>query len=256
MTTTKATTQAQCEQALTDALRRRDRAVVTLHHEDGWRTHKATFLFGSRPAGRIGLRLAVTAQDNMTDLPQPGETLGVTFRAGHKKCMFASTMQSAQWDDGTADRPAGILVTVLWPDHLQQLQRRAYERAAPPSGTIIPVRFWRENQESNSTGGRAGMRHGQLEDLSAGGMCIVTTDVAEGELERYYRCVFTPKPGGPAVIIDARLRYRETADQGRVRLGFHFVGLETTAEGRRLLTRIARIVARFQRTRSRQHRDR
>jgi hypothetical protein len=50
-------------------------------------------------------------------------------------------------------------------------------------------------------------------------------------------------------VLDAVLRHREAAEQGRASLGFQFVGMETTPEGLRLLDRLVRIVNHFQRSR-------
>jgi len=134
---------------------------------------------------------------------------------------------------------------------LEQLQRRAYERVAPPRDTVVAVRFWPKEPDSNAVENGRNIRHGQLEDVSAGGMRVKTGDLGDIEAGRTYRCVFAPQPGSPVVIVDVVLRHREATDNGRASLGFHFVELEVTPEGRKLLDRIARIVIQFQRARRR-----
>jgi len=79
-------------------------------------------------------------------------------------------------------------------------------------------------------------------------MRIKVADSKEVQIDQTYRCVFSPRPGKPSLVLDAVLRHREAVDHGRASLGFQFVGMETTQEGLRLLDRIVRIVNDFQRS--------
>jgi hypothetical protein len=81
-------------------------------------------------------------------------------------------------------------------------------------------------------------------------MRIKVADSKEVQLDRTYRCVFSPRAGKPSLVLDAVLRHREAGDQGRAALGFQFVGMETTQDGLRLLDRLVRIVNHFQRSHS------
>ena len=149
-----------------------------------------------------------------------------------------------------AGEPDEFLLRIEWPKNVQQMQRRAFQRATPPESAIIPVRFWQtKSNDEAATNDRSSMRHGQLVDMSAGGMRIKTADLDNIELEGAYRCVLTPHPGSSPLVFDARLRHRESTNHGRAALGFQFVGLEVTAEGRKTLTRIARLVNQYQRHR-------
>ena len=47
----------QGERSLVEAIRRRDRAVLTLRLADGWRTHSAEFVAGDQTAGLIGVMI-------------------------------------------------------------------------------------------------------------------------------------------------------------------------------------------------------
>jgi len=245
MSATEATTEEQRDEILADSINRRLRVMVTHHLPEGWRTYKSSFLSGTRLSGTILLKVLVPENTPDSTLPQAGGPCGVTFRLGHKKCMFSTVVRSGVSENGA------LLVTVNWPENLEQLQRRAYERVAPPRDTVVAVRFWPEEPDSNAVENGRNIRHGQLEDVSASGMRVKTSDLGDIEVGRTYRCVFAPQPGAPVVIADAVLRHREAADHGRASLGFHFVGLEVTPEGRKLLDRIARIVIQFQRARRR-----
>jgi hypothetical protein len=178
-------------------------------------------------------------------LPQAGDVVGLTFRRGHKKSLGSALLRAV---DRGAER---VRFTTAWPEQLQQFQRRAFERGVPPRGTVIAVRFWREDPDGDTAFEQREVRHGQIEDLSAGGMRVKTADVNNLELGATYRCVFAPRVGAPALIVDAALRHRETLPEGRVSLGWQFIGLETTPEGRKALDRLSRIVSQFHRVKIR-----
>jgi c-di-GMP-binding flagellar brake protein YcgR len=238
------------DDVLEDSINRRLRTTVTQSTPDGWRTFKSNFMSGDRVSRKILLKLIVPEQTSEKALPQPGESLGVTFRMGHKKCMFNTRTQASIREGGA------LLVTVSWPDDLEQLQRRAYERVAPLKDVVVPVRFWQETPGSTGPKGDRKIRHGQLENISAGGMRLKTGDLTDIEIGSTYRCVFAPQPGAPTVIVDAVLRHREATDGGRASLGFHVLGLETSREGRAVLDQIARVVRHFQRAKQRRRNPR
>ena len=247
MSVTQTIVKGQLDQILEDSIGQQRRLVLTQHSPQGWRTFPSRFLSGS--ASSQALRVAApTPGSSSAQPPAPGETLGVTFRLGHKKCMFGATVESFQHSAEEGE------VTLRWPNHLQQLQRRVYERAKPPSDAVIAVRFWREETASSSAAQARRVRHGQLEDISVGGMRIKAAQTDEIELGATYRCAFAPRPGKPSLVLDALIRHRQAMDYGRASIGFQFVGLETTVDGQQLLNRLARTVSQFQRARARSRR--
>lgn len=242
MSATQTITGERHDRTLADAIRGERQLVLTYNSEDGWRMYKGAFLSEQSPGKGILVKVSSAENGSERQLPSPGDVLGATFRVGHKKCMFCTVLESIQ------SKSADTLWTIRQPERLQQLQRRAYERAAPPVGTVVAVRYWRDVAGENANEDKRDVRHGQLEDISAGGMRIRVAESRDTQLDRTYRCVFTPRPGAPSLVLDAVLRHREAAEQGRASLGFQFVGLETTPEGLRLLDRLVRIVNHFQRS--------
>ncbi len=242
MSATQTIARERHDQILKDAVVSERQLVLTHNSADGWRTYKAVFVPGQ--ASAKGILVKVTGAEGNTEekFPAPGDVLGATFRNGHKKCMFSTILESVQ---GKTD---DSLWTIRRPEQLQQLQRRAYERAAPPQGQVIAVRYWREVPGDNSAVDKRNVHHGQLEDISAGGMRLKVADSHDVQLDRTYRCVLTPRPGKPPLLLDAVLRHREAAEHGRASLGFQFVGMETTQDGLRLLDRLVRCVNHFQRS--------
>lgn len=230
------------DEILGSAAQRRLKAVLTLRLENGWRTYKCWFVSGE--GHDVLLRLASEDVDTALRDATGDMAIGVTFRFGHKKCLFSSKIVEMY------DGPDHVRVHVRYPHEMQQLQRRVYERAEPPAGTIVPVRFWCLDV-AHEEDGRSDVRHGQLEDLSAGGMRIRTSDLADIHVGGLYRCVFAPSPGASPILVDSTLLHHEATDKGRAALGFHFMGLEATPEGKKTLERIVRLVKQFQRRRSR-----
>ena len=229
MSTARVFAKERLDQILETVIDERCRLVLTHNSPRGWRTFKASFASGSLGSQSVRLEVLTPSDTSESALPRLGDTLGVTFRVGHKKCMFAASVESIDW------RADHGFVGLRWPDHLKQLQRRAFQRAKPPRNASIAVRVWREAEPFGAHSEARDVRHGELEDLSAGGMRVKVANADDFELESICRCVFTPRPGKPSVIVDAVVRHREAAEHGRASIGFQFVGLETTPEGRRVL---------------------
>ncbi len=248
MSTTQPIVKDKQDEVVAESIRQQRRLVLTYNSDDGWRTFKGMFALGSPTASDLLVRIPRVDGETEEFFPSKGDTLGGTFRVGHKKCMFCTVVQSVQI------QPTVALLALRWPDQIQQLQRRAYERAIPPRGTIVAVRFWRETGTADRALEARAVRHGQLEDISCGGMRIRVADPKEVEIGTDYRCVFTPRPGKPSIVLDALLRHREAVDRGRASLGFQFVGLETTPESLRTLDRLARVVSHFRHAASRKSR--
>ncbi len=244
----------QSDRLIAESVDQKRRLVLTHESRQGWRTFNSTFVSRYELARTIQVSAQIPVDEVPSGIPQPGDTLGVTFRVGHKKCMFASRLASLK------RRGTEMIVVLPWPDCVHQLRRRAYERAKPPEGVVIPVRLYRVKVSSGSPVDRlAGVeartvRYGQLEDLSAGGMRITVADVADYQLGSTYRCAFAPRPGKPPLVLNTLLRHRGTAEEGRATVGFQVVGLESTPEGQRVLERIGRTVTQFQRAHARKKR--
>lgn len=239
----------QQDQVLSDSIKPGRHMTLTIQIKDGWQTYKGKFEGGSSSIGSITAMILLPSPSSEHPLAQSGLPVGCTFRLGHKKCMFSSVIDSGEV------RSNGLCVSFRWPNELQQLQRRAYDRTSPPNGSVVAVRFWHDDSTNASIDGRK-IRHGQLEDISAGGMRIKVADAETIEIGVNYRCTFTPRVDKPTFVVDALLRHKEATASGRTALGFQFVGLEATDEGRRQLDRLARLAHRFKRAHVRKRKPR
>ena len=229
--------------------------VLTRRTQDGWQTFKSKLLADPYDGERLLIETP-RAHGNGADITfTNGERFGVTFRRGHKKCMFASAIVSqgiGSFEVGEAEIP---YIELQWPEMLQELQRRAYYRVSP-TGRAVRVRFWaggviaRANAESDSQS--SGVVTGILQDISAGGMRVCTTDVAPDDFTdgEPVGCAFTPKPRGETLILDAVFRHYQPTSGG-ASIGLQFVGFEATERGRDMLAKLARVVTDYQRRQAR-----
>jgi len=251
--------EARKNQVIATAIEREVPCVVSGRGKAGWQPYKSKFRSGPAVVGRLLLAPARRAADHAARTFVPGERVGVTFRRGHKKCMFSSIVLGQERVDLGESRAVADCLELQWPDALQELQRRVYYRATPP-GRRVHVRFWSGgvSQRTAVEDDQRAVLSGVLLDLSAGGMRIMTTDVSadafvEGDA---IGCAFAPKPRGQALILDAVFRHLQPEEDGTCSVGIQFVGLETSERGRDTLSHLAGIVTDYQRVHSRQQRTR
>jgi c-di-GMP-binding flagellar brake protein YcgR len=242
------------DEIVIEAIARATPCVLAIHGRLGWQTCKSHLVAGSPADQRVAIAVPHAAEGETLPTLGSGERVGLSFRRGHKKCMCATTIL------GEAVREVdGGRVTCLelkWPETLQELQRRVYYRARP--GRRVLVRLWR--------GGVAGRTEtekipgsifsGVMLDLSAGGVRVISTDVApdtfaEGEP---IGCAFSPRARGEPFVLDAVFRHFHYDEDGTASFGLQFVGLEATERGRQQLAGLAQVVSEFQRGEARQRR--
>lgn len=231
-------TDKRSRDVLADSITREAQITLTHRFHEGWRQFKSAFVQGGQTGELILVQAPLMDAEDVVGLPPVGSTIGVNFRAGHKKCMF----QTVRMPD--ADN-TGRTMAIRWPQDLQQMQRRAYERSLPPSGTIVSVKFFHKAPPDQARARDS--RYGELEDLSAGGIRVNASDAAGLTVGHTFECIFAPRGGVAPVCCEVILRHREAAEKGRASLGFQFVGLETSPEGRETLARLGRIAAEYQR---------
>lgn len=172
-----------------------------------------------------------------------GQSLGIAFRRGHRKCVFETTVVRRGHE-----QPFGTRVPVLvlaWPEELHELQRRLYHRVSVPAKTIVPVDLCK--REATGSSHAVSFQRGTMIDLSAGGMSVALP----ARQEQRWRagdtvtCCFALQSGQAPQEITGTLRHCQTGKNGQLHLGLQFVGLETTAQGRNTLQLIHQTTNRF-----------
>jgi len=247
MSVTKTTTVDQCSDMLREAIRRGLHLTITYRGSVGWRSYKGIFAQAPIEQSQLAACMKMDEGPQGYGLPRAGSSIGVSFRFGHKKCMFASTLRSVR------EANEGLIVTMDAPSRLSHLQRRVFERVMLPPDAAIAVRFWHEDEDAKPPQQRD-IRYAQLEDLSAGGMRMRGSKVGDLTIHSTFRCAFSPQPNSPVLVLDAVLMHREEVENGRASLGFHFIGLEATPQGQHNLENLARAVHFLQHQCVRHHR--
>lgn len=247
------------DELLTEAADRQVQAVISHRLDSGWTTYKSRILQADSAGEFLIIEHPQPAPGQAPPELAPGEKIGLTFRRGHKKCLCSVEIERL----ATFTLPDGqsvAAVQIPWPEKLQEVQRRIFYRANVPPGRRIEVRFWDGGIGDRDPAELQLVPHhtGLLQDISGGG-CRVEIDAARDPQLRTGDTVgieFQPDPRSEPLHIDAVFRHTEDADRGKLALGFQFVGLEVTPEGRATLHALSRVVSTFLRIESRRKQNR
>jgi len=247
MATLQNLTNQQIDEALYAAAERQVPATINICGENGWSGFRTRML-----AVRDRHILLEAPQPENGDTPRPflpADRVGVTFKFKHHKHVFSATVAEVTTEslDGG---PAGSVLHVCSPTRMQRMQRRAFDRVNVPDNRIVRASFWlggRQNEPAGTTPDQP-VWSGRVENISAGGFqaaadgCpadALSTGEAVGVRIRF-------GVGEETIYTDAQFRHG-TVENGKVHLGFQFVGLGLTPETRHALQTIAAKAAQFER---------
>jgi c-di-GMP-binding flagellar brake protein YcgR len=227
---------------LAEAVSRRSLANISCKLTDGWASFKSCFL-----GIEDGTRNLIIEYPAPEDLPPPeftgGESIGISFRRGHRKCVFSTGMvgQCRFALSRDVEIPA---LKLLWPGQMYELQRRLFYRAPVPARESIAVDIRRIAGEPDPD---AKVFRGAMMDLSFGGLSVVFERGMHPrwDTDEMVACAFGVENAG-TFELDARLRYCEQTSPENMRVGLQFAGLENSSDGRELLDRLLDLCARFQ----------
>ncbi len=242
---------ARRDQALDEAVGRNLPVVLSLRQDEAWSVFKSRFLAGNGPSRRLYVEYPSLPHRGKGPPPvRPGENVGVAFRRGHKKCLFTTVALSL--GDVTLHGQTRVnAIELMWPDQVQEVQRRAYYRITLSAVRNIKTLIWRGGAAQRGLAGTDALPicEGRITDLSAGGMRVLLPRGTQTGLrtDDSVGVEFQPEPDGPGFLLDALLRHVSANPDGTVALGIQFTGLEATPEGRRVLQRLLRIVNQYQR---------
>ncbi len=190
---------------------------------------------------------------NGSPLPEmtKGMVLGLAFKLGHHKHIFSTRIEAdcrIQPEEGQKVHA----VCVPTPAKMQRVQRRAYYRVEVPRNRSVLASFWLGGQE----GDKSLKWEGWVTNISAGGFQVRMSSRAAPQLSAGDIVGVRIEVGQEfeSVLADAQFRNflnDPASDDGVVRLGFQFLGLNESPRGRRTLYRVGRIVRGFQRVQSR-----
>lgn len=236
-----ATPGASQEELLREAVTRQSPISLSCRVSDGWSGYYSKFLQESR--GEKGLLIEYPWCDGAY-LPElvPGQTLGVSFRRGPKRCVFSTTLIATRRIALSGSEIPAILIE--WPVQVFELQRRLDYRAPIPTDRIIEITARRRSAGNGST---SPLMHGTLMDISAGGisMAFPNDNHPRWDTDDVIECTFNPHPGQAELQVIGRVRYAQQTRHA-FRVGIQWYGLEATEEGRQVLDRIVDLCAEYQ----------
>lgn len=237
----------QIRQSVEGAAGRQLPVTVSVHVEGRWENLRSRLLASRED--RLLLQWPDAGEDRPPHEFVPGEKIGLSFKLKHYKHLSTAIVAGGAEADLGNGTPVPAL-SVCWPVRMQRLQRRAFERADVPPGRIVRASFWLGGCDCEPTGAPDGVPvwSGRVANISAGGLQLLTDAEAAEAVEPGdivgLHVVFGA--GDDVVHADAQFRHADPAD-GQWRLGFQFLGLGQTRNGRHALQLISNRVSEFQR---------
>lgn len=171
-----------------------------------------------------------------------GDELGVSFRRGHKKCIFVSPVVMRR----TVNTPEGGKADTLFvrlPEQMRELQRRAYQRVIVPPERFIAVKVWQGGVPSPGEPSWP-LCAGRVSNISVGGVLVdIRADqnprLGVGDL---VGLEITAVQGRKPLLLEAQYRQCAMTGPDRIGLGMQLLGLEHEIPGRASITEVAELV--------------
>lgn len=240
---------AQIDEALVGAAERQVPLTVTIRDGETWvNLHSRALSF---EGGYLLVEHPREGDDAAWREFAPGCKIGLSFKLKHYKHLSSATVKGpAQYklDDGTS---IGVL-SICCPLHMQRVQRRAYLRADVPEGKIVRASFWRGSKESEPAGPNpeTPVWSGRVGNLSAGGFQLIGGSDLQAALEEGDMVGVRISFGAGDLTLYADAMFRHLDDEGpdQCLLGFQFMGLDQTSQGRQSLKQIFYKVSEFLRS--------
>ena len=239
-----------CNQLLEFAQFKQSPLTLTGKGDDNnWQLYKSTIL--SLHRHRIVISLPNVDPGDYVEELAAGQEIAVTFKKGYNKCLFVTRIIAKEPQQLESGETVAAL-TIYRPEQIEKIKRRAFERTAVPAHESVAVTFWCDN-------GSAGKFQGQLVNISAGGVALKMSAGQEPQWEEDRQCnlQFVAVPGQEPIIATGRFRHATAIDQSdQVMLGFQFIGLELTEQGRGTLRQISNVVSMYDRQKTQPSRSR
>ncbi len=236
----------QINEAIHGAADKRIPIVVTSRLDDGW------VIFYSRLVAMEGTHLFLEPPRSDADEQHdftPADRVGLSFKYRHHKHICSATV--AGWTThAEQDGGESPVLCVICPTRMHRLQRRVYQRVSVPEGKIARASFWLGGGETEPAGTSTDIAvwPGTIDNISAGGFQMSCPGYAGPSLQvgDAIGVHLSFGIGRERCFTDAQFRHLEVID-GVAHLGFQFVGLAQSRQGRAALQMISAKVSEFQR---------
>ncbi len=155
-----------------------------------------------------------------------GDEVGIAFRKGHKKCVFVSPVVVRRRDEVFDGTPIDTLILRM-PKQVREFQRRAYQRATVRGDRLIAVKLWQGGSPCSGDGAWP-ICSGRLVNVSLGGVLMEIREQHNPRLRTgdQVGIEILPRPDKAPIVLQGRYRHSVARGDGRIGLGFQFVGLE------------------------------
>jgi hypothetical protein len=196
--------------------------------------------------GKLHLQPPVNERQEPVAMPH-GLAIGLAFKLGHHKHILNTVV-----DGVGAVALGGASVSVICcplPATMQRIQRRAYNRVEIPRSRNVLATFWQGENAAGAMPAAAVTWEGWLTNISAGGFQVRVASQGGPKLEGGDVVCVSIQAGQEyqSVQVEAQFRRQETDQRGVASMGFQFVGLGETEQGRETFARLTQIVCDFQR---------
>jgi hypothetical protein len=231
-------------------------AIMSYLSRDKW--HVAKVLMTKLDGDTFSVESTISRKQRPINI-RVDQPVGISFKHGYGKFVFDTTVKALEPSTGPeSNRQSGGTIVLAFPDKIEVIQRRSYFRIDVPESLNVKVLLWHRTGKR----GQADPKHdttsemnnccpGRLMDISAGGAQVVVpnqTDAGKASFKKgqFISMRFTPLPYETPLILSAQIRnVLPTADEQNASLGLQIVGLEASAEGRQVLTRLIGIVEKY-----------
>ncbi len=245
----------EIHQIVETAAHRNAPIALTCRKAGTWQSYRSRFL-GLR-GGQVWVEYGTVGSGQESPEFAEGQRVGIAFKQRHFKYVFSTDISAVREFYLDAGRKITGL-RLAWPTDMHQLQRRIFNRVDVPDDCQIFAHFWEGGLEHEPTEPlREKLIHfGQLTDLSGGGFRIRLLSATDPGFQSGSAIgADLHIDGEPSVIkVDAQYRHVDIDEFG-ITLGMKLLGLTETSEGRKKLSKINKLLRRFQRPRRRRLRQ-
>ncbi|MFQ6035909.1 MAG: flagellar brake protein [Sedimentisphaerales bacterium] len=272
----------ESEEILLSCIEKKVPAIMSYLSKDKW--HVAKVLLTDLAANRLTVEGCGWREKPRPINIQVNQPVGISFKYEYGKFVFDTTVVALEPSPDQEHRGQGGRIVLAVPDRMEVIQRRSYFRVKVPESLNVNVTLWHRSQ-TEVTGPRTQDPHeqramsgnspnyyqGKLVDISAGGAQVMIPHQDEA-MTRYSSNIenpasrienpgtqrpgfkkgqfiglrFTPMPYERPLMFNAQIRNILPAeDHKSIYLGLQIVGLEASAEGRQVLSRITSVVERY-----------
>ncbi len=218
-------------------------AIMSYLSKRKW--HVAKVVLTGLGASRLNVRILPRKKPHPINI-RVNQPVGISLKYEYGKFIFETKVVSLE---PSSDTTSGGTMMLAVPDRIEIVQRRSYFRVAVPNSLKVNVLLWHRGQQNDDS--RLPPEHywqGGLIDISAGGAQVAIDveqkpDFNDGQ---FIGMRFTPMPYETPLMFNAQIRnILPTANGKSICLGLQIVGLEASAEGRQVLSRLVGVVERY-----------